>query len=220
MAKLHEICILGLFMIIVLVSASQFFNLKSSSSSLSSMLSLFIPAAAIPADQMRVVLSTWALPTYSKDISNVISDFAGNAYFSESTINKIGRLEPPRNMITEWRLPTNSSIPTGVAFDPTSGSIYFSETGSNKIGRLNPTINIITEWRLPTNSSRPTGVAFDPTSKSIYFAESGTNKIGRLEPATNVITEWAIGSNPLAISVTPGGSCFFIDEIGRIGRLG
>jgi streptogramin lyase len=267
-----------------------------------------IPALAIPADQAAAVLSTWAIPTYSKDISNLVSDFAGNAYFSESSTNKIGRLEPATNMITEWTLPNNSSKPAGVAFDPSSGSIYFAESSTNKIGRLvvatnaitewtlpnnssksglrfisfdsdsrnvyfvenngntigrleptkntftewtlptmssniltispsfggiyfaesstnkigrlEPTKNMITEWTLPNNSSKPAGVAFDPSSGSIYFAESSTNKIGRLVPATNVITEWNIGSNPLAISVSPGGSCFFVDEIGRIGRFG
>ena len=38
---------------------------------------------AIPTDQATVILSTWALPTTPKNISNVISDFGGNAYFAE-----------------------------------------------------------------------------------------------------------------------------------------
>jgi streptogramin lyase len=299
--------ILGIFVLTLCVAPLlvQIFNLKSSSSS---SLLLVKPVFAIPADQTAAVLSTWAIPSYSKDIANVASDFGGNAYFSETSTNKIGRLEPATNMITEWTLPTNSSKPAGIAFDPSSGSvyfaessankigrlvvatnaitewtlptnssnpgfrqisfdsgsghvyfvenngnkigrlepakntftewtlptkssniqsispsfggIYFAESSTNKIGRLEPATNMITEWTLPTNSSKPAGIAFDPSSGSVYFAESSANKIGRLVPATNVVTEWNIGSKPLATSVTPGGSIIFIDEIGRIGRIG
>jgi streptogramin lyase len=211
--------ILGIFVLTLCVAPLlvQIFNLKSSSSS---SLLLVKPVFAIPADQTAAVLSTWAIPSYSKDIANVASDFGGNAYFSETSTNKIGRLEPATNMITEWTLPTNSSKPAGIAFDPSSGSVYFAESSTNKIGRLEPATNMITEWTLPTNSSKPAGIAFDPSSGSVYFAESSANKIGRLVPATNVVTEWNIGSKPLATSVTPGGSIIFIDEIGRIGRIG
>jgi DNA-binding beta-propeller fold protein YncE len=133
-------------------------------------------AFAIPTDQVDAILSTWGLPTYSKGISNMISDFGGN--------------------------------------------MFFSDTGANKIGRLEPTTNMITEWTLPSNSSKPAGIAFDSASGNIYFADSGANKIGRLVPTTNVITEWNIGKSPLALSVTPGGSIYYIDDIGGIGRLG
>ena len=260
----------------------------------------------IPADQALVVLSRWSLPTYPKNMSNVISDFGGNAYFSESDVNKIGRLEPTTNMITEWTLHTNSSKPTSVAYDPASGMIYFAESGVNKIGRLEPTTNMITEWtlhtnststgfvdtlfdpvsgnvffiennrntigsldpktntftewaltnsskdirsissgfdgiyfsegdtnklgrldlktntitewKIPTGTNRPSDIAFDPSTGSVYYAAS--QKIGRLVPAGNVFTEWPIGNRPLAISAGPGGNIFYIDEVGRIGRLG
>ena len=80
--------------------------------------------------------------------------------------------------------------------------------------------NTITEWRIPTDTdtSRPSDVAFDPSTGSVYFAEG--QKIGRLIPVGNVFTEWSIGNRPLAISVGPGGTFFYIDEVGRIGRLG
>ncbi len=79
---------------------------------------------------------------------------------------------------------------------------------------------MITEWTLPGNSSKPAGIAFDSTTGNIYFADSGANKIGRLVPTTNVITEWNIDKSPLALSVTPGGSIYYIDDISGMGRLG
>src|SRR5919108_277019 len=116
---------------------------------------------AIPTDQTTVILSTWALPTNPKNISNIVSDFAGNAYFAESDTNKISRLEPATNLITQWTLPTNSSKAAGLALDPVSGSVYFAESNTNKIGRLEPATNFITQWTLPTNSIRPAGIEFD-----------------------------------------------------------
>jgi virginiamycin B lyase len=168
---------------------------------------LFAPAFAIPPDQRTVVQSTWALPGFTQDVRNMISDFAGNAYFSETGSNKMGRLEPTTNMITEWQISSSgnsSARPTGIAFDPSTGSIYFAESGTNKIGRLEPTANMITEWQISSSgnsSARPTGIAFDTSTGSIYFAESGKNKIGRLDPATNTITEWSLpnGSKNMAL---------------------
>jgi virginiamycin B lyase len=275
---------------------------------------LIAPAFAIPPDQGTVVKSTWVLPESTQNISDIESDFSGNAYFSESSSNKIVRLEPTTNMITEWEIPSSgnsSAQPTGIALDPSTGSIYFTESGTNKIGRLEPTTKEVTEWSLPNGSSnmtldevridsgsgnlyliddsgyvvtrlepttntftewtlpisssnisditfgfdaiyftesgtnkigrlepttnmiteweipssgnssaQPTGIALDPSTGSIYFTESGTNKIGRLNPITNLINNWDIEAKPLAINVTPGGSVYYIDDLGRIGRLG
>src|SRR6266513_2367751 len=193
-------------------------------SSLPSSLLSVIPALAIPADQAAAVLSTWAIPTYSKDISNLVSDFAGNAYFSESSTNKIGRLEPATNMITEWTLPNNSSKPglRFISFDSDSRNVYFVENNGNTIGRLEPTKNTFTEWTLPTMSSNI--LTISPSFGGIYFAESSTNKIGRLEPATNMITEWTLHNNsskPAGVAFDPSsGSIYFAESsTNKIGRL-
>jgi virginiamycin B lyase len=131
----------------------------------------------------------------------------------------IGRQVPSTNTFTEWALSPNSGKVSSLS-SGFGGIIYYSYSGSNKIGGLDSTTNMITEWTLPSNSSKPAGIAFDSTSGNIYFADSGANKIGRLVPTTNAITEWNIGKSPSAISVTPGGSIYYIDDIGGIGRLG
>ena len=113
------------------------------------------------------MITEWTLHTNSSKPTDLAFDpTSGMIYFAESGINKIGRLEPTKNMITEWTLHTNSSKPTDVAFDPTSGMIYFAESGVNKIGRLEPATNMITEWTLHTNSSKPGfgDTLFDPVS--------------------------------------------------------
>jgi virginiamycin B lyase len=167
--------------------------------------------------------SEWTLPANSGSPSHnsiAVVPVTGNTYiyFGESNPNKIGRLVSKNNTLTEYALPANS----GSIFSITpanSGSIYFAESNSNKIGAFDPTINTFTEYALPVNSGKLTGVAPDPNTGSIYFGESNPNKIGRLV-LPNTFTEWSITSHPLAITASPGGSLFFADRIGRLGRFG
>jgi virginiamycin B lyase len=162
----------------------------------------------------------WSLPNSSSRPNGVAFDSdSGSVYFAYNNANKIGRLVPATSVITEWSLPNSSSniFSITVGFDST---LYFAYNNANKIGEFVPNTNMITEWSLSNSSSRPNGVAFDPSSGSLYFAYNNANKIGRLVPATNTFTEWNITSHPLVIAVNPGGHCFFVDDIGRIGRLG
>ena len=114
---------------------------------------------AIPPEQDLIVLSSWKINT--TDIKDIAVDFAGNIYFTEYASNKIGRLTPATNTITEWNIPTDDSGPYRINFDAVSGNIYFTEYASNKIGRLTPATNIITEWNIPTDDSGPTDIVSD-----------------------------------------------------------
>ena len=135
--------------------------------------------SAFPTDQQAVVQSVWSLSSSTGSVGNVISDYAENAFFPQTTQNKLVRLEPATNIVTEWEISSNSS-----------------------------------------SNAAPTGIAFDPTTGSVYFTESGTDIIGRLEPGRGMITKWEVGSKPQALGVTPAASVFYIDELGRIARLG
>ena len=71
---------------------------------------------------------------YIKDIA---VDSTGNIYFTEYASNKIGRLTPATNTITEWNIPTDDSGPYSINFDAISGNIYFTEYASNKNRKTN-----------------------------------------------------------------------------------
>jgi streptogramin lyase len=188
---------------------------------------LMTPVFAFPPDQQAVVQSTWNISGFVPEIGDMASDFAGNTYFSKQISNKIARLEPTTNMITEWDISGDGNAtarPTGIAFDPVSGSVYFTASGTDKIGKLEPTTNMITEWDISGNSStgaaaRPTGIAFDSVDGSVYFTASGTNKIGKLEPTTNMVTEWSLPNSSKSliqdIIIQPDlGSLYFIESNG------
>src|SRR5215831_2725737 len=89
-------------------------------------------AFAIPTDRNTSVLDSWDIGRFLK-LSNmggtegITSDFAGNIYFVEQSANKIAKLAPDTNTVTEWTIPTASSGPTGIAFDAISSNIYFAE---------------------------------------------------------------------------------------------
>jgi len=81
------------------------------------------------------VQTKWNIPSeivpYGLDIdSNDI------VYFAEKSGDRIGRLVPTTNIITEWTIPTSSSSPLDVAVD-SSDNVYYVGSTSNKIGRLN-----------------------------------------------------------------------------------
>ena len=146
----------------------------------------------------------------------------GNVYFIESNSNKIGRLVPTTNTITEWTIPTNANesklIELALGFG--ANEVYFIESNSNKIGRLVPTTNTITEWTIPTNASLPTSIEFDPSTGNVYFIESNSNKIGRLVPLNTDYTNWTLDKHPAIIDVDSSGNIHYLDETLEIlGRM-
>jgi streptogramin lyase len=181
----------------------------------------FVAANASKIGRLIPLTSTfteWTLPSASSrpGLHGIAFDPAsGNVYFAET--NKIGRLIPLNSTITEWTLPGNSYN----VFRITAGfdGIYLASANTNKIGRLVPLTSTFTEWTLPSSFGKPNGIAFDPSSGNVYFAETNASKIGRLIPLTSTFTQWVIGSSPLVITVSPAGGCFFVDNIGRVGRL-
>ncbi|HET6588537.1 MAG TPA: hypothetical protein VFG45_00060 [Candidatus Nitrosocosmicus sp.] len=187
-----------------------------------------IEAVAIPADQVAVLIKSWAIPMTSNQNSSfaLTSSFSGNEiYYVDSDSNKIGRLVPETNTITEWDIPTANSFPISIAYHP-SGNVYFIEDNSNKIGRLVPETNTITEWTIQSNSTNIKSMALGfAGNEEIYYVDSDSNKIGRIAPATNLVTEWDIPTaNSFPISVKfdrATGNVYFLESNSNtIGRLG
>jgi streptogramin lyase len=175
-------------------------------------------------------ITEWNLPSNSSDTSvgnnsgiqsnnNQVSSLGvdpttGSVYFVESNSNKIGRLVPDTNTITEWNIQSNATNIQSMTLGFTGNEIYFVDSNSNKIGRLAPTTNLITEWNIPTANSLPTSIKFDPSTGTVYFVESNSNKIGRLVPFYNEFTEWNLQEKPYDIEIDSAGSIHYIDENG------
>ena len=126
---------------------------------------------AIPPEQDLIVLSSWKINT--TNIKDIAVDSTGNIYFTEYASNKIGRLTPATNTITEWTIPTDDSGPADLVFD-FGTSVYFLENKADKIGRYNYIQNVFTEWDI---SKSPYKVTAD-TVGNIFFIDK--EKIGRI----------------------------------------
>ena len=179
-------------------------------------------ALAISGISLTVTSTEWVIPTTIASPKFISANSTlTDVYFTEDDGNKIGRLVPLSNDMTEWTVPTASSRPFGMTTD-SSGSVYFTEFDGNKVGRLVPSSNVITEWTVPTASSGPESISTDSFG-NVYFTELTVNKVGRLVPSTNVITEWTVptaGSGPLGLSTDSSGSVYFTElNVNKIGRL-
>ena len=53
--------------------------------------------------------------------------------------------------ITEYSLPTSTSIPQGITAGP-DGNLWFAETNGNRIGKITPS-GTLTEYPIPTSHS-------------------------------------------------------------------
>jgi len=149
----------------------------------------------------------------------------GNIWFSEGG-NKIGFLDLAGGTyaITEYRVPTPSSMPLGIAAGP-DGNIWFTEKFGNKVGKLDLAGGTFafTEFDVPSFDSQPVGIVAGPDG-NVWFTESGYGQIARIDVAggTYAITEYTIPTVfpfPQAIIAGPDGNMWFT-ETGGLGGYG
>src|SRR5262249_22884463 len=99
-----------------------------------------------------------------------------------------GSMRSPAQVIVEYPLPKNRSLPWAIAVGP-DGNIWFTEAVGNRIGRITPA-GVITEFPIPTGSSVSEDITAGPDG-NLWFTESAGNSIGRIT-TNGVITEFAI----------------------------
>ena len=71
----------------------------------------------------------------------------GNLWFTEPSVNRIGRINPTTGVITEYSNGLSGGAnPTGITAGP-DGNLWFTEANLvPRIGRINPTTGVITEY--------------------------------------------------------------------------
>ena len=165
-------------------------------------------------------------------------------FFTERRANKIGRLDPVSNVLTEWPLPTlPNPIPAPPIRPPLQAAphgivqfqrgVIFCETGKGMIGFLDPVTNELKEWQVPFFLFDPPGPALPvPVSSSplhpdhkgqrVYFSLNRTNSIAALDATQDRITEWPIPTQASGVNgVLVHGNRVFFAEVGtdKIGML-
>jgi RHS repeat-associated protein len=150
----------------------------------------------------------------------------GDVWFAENGGNRIAKLAPATDAVTEYPIPTSNSQPFGIAAGP-DGNMWFSENNMNKIGKIT-TSGAISEYTIPSSASKPGVITAGPDG-NMWFVETGTGKIGKITPS-GAITEYTIPANgegaaaPWGLITGSDGALWFTDDthnaIGRITTSG
>ena len=142
-----------------------------------------------PTKQLKGTITEFPIPTANSFTLGITAGPDGNLWFTETFINKIGRITPS-GAVTEFPLPASPSAPSApvaITAGP-DGNLWFTEGFGNKIGRITPS-GTITEFPLPASHSAfdaklGAGITTGPDG-NLWFTEdaagpNGSNKIGRL----------------------------------------
>jgi len=182
-------------------------------------------AYAILSTQLTVTYTQWpgTLQTDSPNIRNLAIDSSSNVYWAETLRDRVARLNPATNTITEWSVPpksgaSSSATPNHITIDGLD-KVWWQERDDADIVRLDPTTNLFTEWNIGTPS---TDIAIDSSGK-VWFSQFTASKLNRLDPATNQVTSWTIATTfagPKHIAIDASDNVWFMrDSPDRIGRL-
>jgi streptogramin lyase len=143
----------------------------------------------------------------------------GRVWFTQSSGNRIGRMDPDGHGLAEFPLPHPDSAPRIIARGA-DGNMWFSEHGGNRIGRITPQ-GAITEFAIPTPASQPRAIALGADG-NIWFGEFAGGKVGRITPQ-GAITEFALptpDSGPRALAAGPDGNIWVSQyRASRIARI-
>lgn len=123
-------------------------------------------------------LTAWRVPTPDPGLDGIAVSPSGEVYFAEGYSDKIGRLDPFTNVITEW--PAGDGPRYLVLGD--SGELYFTEGSGDRISRLIPSGDFYSSETIPTSGGQPTGIVRTTDGgPKLWFAERLANKVGLLE---------------------------------------
>ena len=143
----------------------------------------------------------------------------GQVWFTESSGNRIGRMNPDGTGLVEYPLPHADSSPRIIALGA-DGNLWFSEHTGNRIGRITPA-GTITEYDIPTPASQPRAISLGADG-AIWFGEFAGGKIGRITTDGRV-TEFQIptpNSGPRALATGADGNVWFSEfRAGKLGRI-
>jgi streptogramin lyase len=143
----------------------------------------------------------------------------GRVWFTESSGDRIGRMNPDGTGLTEFQLPHPGSSPRIIARGA-DGNLWFSEHLGNRMGRITPQ-GQLAEFDIPTPASQPRAIALGRDG-NIWFGMFAAGKIGRITPQ-GVIHEFSPptpDSGPRALAAGPDGNIWFSEyRVSKIGRI-
>ena len=143
----------------------------------------------------------------------------GNIYFTESSSDRIGRLDLTTFVITESAAMGGGSDPRGITAGP-DGALWFAEGTDDKIGRITTDLLSIDEFDVSGNNMRE--ITAGPDGNLWFTKRSSPGAIGRITTAGIEAGNFATtAGQPTGITTGPDGNIWFAasENPGAIGRI-
>ncbi len=165
-----------------------------------------------------------SVPTANSGPFGIATAPDNNLYYTESAVDKIGRITNLSTAQSEISL-TTGTVPEQIVRGP-DGNLWFTENGTGNIGRLSPNpFSVTGEFPTLTANSAPVGITVGADG-ALWFTENGQDKVGRITTG-GTVAEYAspvTGLGLHGIAVAPDGSLWFCEagtglNPGRIGKL-
>ena len=148
-------------------------------------------------------------------------DSKGNAWFTETMLGLIARLDPKTGETTEFNPPDTPNM-DGILVDE-QDNVWFSNFMGNKLGKLDPKTKKFTMYQPPTAFARPYGLVQDKKTGYIWFADFAGNHITRFDPKTAQFVEYPLptrGAYPRFVGLDSKGRVWFAEWWnGKLGVL-
>jgi len=179
-------------------------------------------ASASPATFRQYMTST---PT-STPVFVLADNVTGQVWFTDTTANNIGRIDPLTGRITKYSLPTSNSGPAELALQNGTSYLWITESFANKVARFDTSSNTFQEFTPPVSLVSPVGIAVDK-SGNVWLSEHGASSIAQLIPSNSTFRKYPTTqpsifktTAPATISIDKLGRLWFVEHFGnRVGRL-
>ena len=121
---------------------------------------------------------------------DVAVDSHGDAWYTETMLGKIARLDPQTGEVNEYKPPDTPNM-NGIMVDA-QDNVWFSNFMGNKLGKLEVKTGKFTMYQPPTLKAKPYGLVLDKKTGYIWYADHGGNNITRFDPKTAQFVEFPI----------------------------
>src|SRR5437764_11396780 len=148
--------------------------------------------------------------TASSKLTAIAAGHDGNLWFTETSSNKVGRIDAFTHAVNEYTIPTVDSQPLGIAAGP-DDRLWFAESNKSKLGRAT-TAGGITE--IPLTSASPTDVT-EGSDGNMWASDAAENRVVRINSSSLAVTYFSPGFYSVPGAITPGrdGNLWIVEPI-------
>jgi len=153
----------------------------------------------------------------SSDFRGIAAGPDGNLWFTDSSANSIGAINPTTHAISLFSLPTPNALPNAITAGP-DGNLWFTEFSADKVGMINPTTHAIKEFALPTGLAHLWSITAGPDG-NLWFTFFACQDVCNINPTTHAVTLYPTKGHTEGITTGPNGNLWFTTNQQTIGEI-